>query len=588
MDGVDQAVDNSTSERGIAPGLNDRDRLRVEVIQELLSAPDRSTYRQRQQAAAERLNLSVSSVQRLVRAWKQQGVAGVRCRDRCDRGQFRISSDWQGFIVKTYREGNRGSRQMSPAQVAVRVKVRAQELGVSDYPSHMSVYRLLKPIIAKAQQPKRSIGWQGSCLVLTTRDGQKLTVEWSNQVWQVDHTQVDVLLVDQSGRLLGRPWLTTVVDTYSRCVMGMHLGFDAPSAAVVCLSLRHAIMPKSYSASYQLQQAWDAYGLPQHLYTDGGKDFQSTHLEQVATVLGIGLHLRRRPADGGIVERPFGTFNSEFFSSLPGYVSSSVRNRSPAAESEACLTLLQLEQLLVRYIVDNYNQTIDARMKDQSRIGRWETGRIAQLPILSDRDLDICLMRRDRRSVYRNGYVQFANLVYQGEHLGGYAGESVMIRYDPRDITTIWIYQQQGDREVFLVRAHAQGWETEALAYAEAQAISRRLRESGKALSNQSMLNEVRDRDWAIENVQRQHRQERSARSTAVPKTAQVEVQPPPASVEALTAIEAEVEVQPAVIAPDMPSLIVPAPVVDKPPKPVPYVRVYEDYEQLKRESRGL
>jgi putative transposase len=160
--------------------------------------------------------------------------------------------------------------------------------------------------------------------------------------------------------------------------MGMHMGFDAPSSAVVCLALRHAILPKQYSSAYELQESWGTYGVPQYLYTDGGKDFRSQHLEQVATELGIVLCLRRKPSDGGIVERPFGTMNTQFFSSLPGYVSSNVETRSPMAETEACVTLLQLEQLLVRYIVDHYNPAIDARMGDQSRIGRWEAGRIAQ------------------------------------------------------------------------------------------------------------------------------------------------------------------------------------------------------------------
>lgn len=46
-----------------------------------------------------------------------------------------------------------------------------------------------------------------------------------------------------------------VVDTYSRCIMGMHVGFDAPSAAVVCLALRHAILPRQYSTAYELKQS---------------------------------------------------------------------------------------------------------------------------------------------------------------------------------------------------------------------------------------------------------------------------------------------------------------------------------------------
>lgn len=396
----------------------------------------------------------------------------------------------------------------------------------------------------------------------------ELAIEWSNQVWQCDHTKVDVLVVDRAGELLGRPWLTIVVDTYSRCVMGMHLGFDAPSSAVVCLALRHAILPKPYGSAYELKHNWDTYGLPQYLYTDGGKDFRSRHLEQVATELGIVLCLRRQPSDGGIVERPFGTFNTQLFSTLPGYVSSNVKERSPLAESEACLTLLQLEQLLVRYIADNYNLAIDARMGNQSRMGRWEAGRIAQLPLLGDRELDLCLMRRERRTVYRSGYLQLANLTYQGEHLAAYAGESVIVRYNPRDITTIWIYQLQESKEVFLTRAHAQGWETETLSYAEAQALSRHRREAGRALGNRAMLEEVRARDRLVKQLHQQQKPNSKA-------LAQPDVAP-----------------QYTPIGPSLPLANSPAtePVVPsesdpvKPKKPVPYVPVY-DYEELKRKA---
>ncbi|MEA5504405.1 Mu transposase C-terminal domain-containing protein [Halotia wernerae UHCC 0503] len=354
----------------------------------------------------------------------------------------------------------------------------------------------------------------------------------------------------------------------------MHIGFDAPSADVVCLALRHGILPKQYSAAYELKQAWGTYGLPQYLYTDGGKDFRSQHLEQVAAELGIVLCLRRKPADGGIVERPFGTFNREFFSTLPGYTNSNVRQRSPDAESNACLTLLQLEQLLVRYLVDNYNQAVDSRMGDQSRIVRWESGRIAQLPLLGDRELDICLMRRDRRTVYRSGYIQFANLSYQGEHLAAYAGESVIIRYNPQDITTVLIYQLQESREVFVTRAHAQGWETETLSYREAQAISQRRRKFGKAIDNRSMLDEVRDRDNTVKKLQRQ----RNKHNAGV-------IKPSTVSDAGLTkqACQSNQSEIPFVTTPveafgetDIETV--------KPKKPVPYVRVH-DYEQLKRQA---
>ncbi|HEY9660111.1 MAG TPA: Mu transposase C-terminal domain-containing protein [Allocoleopsis sp.] len=535
---------------------------RMRIIQQLLAARGTKTYTQVQRQAARSLGISVRSLRRLVKAWQELGVAGLLRQPRSDQGSVKVSQEWQDFIVKTYKDGNRGSRQMSPAQVVVQVQARAQTLGVEDYPGRTTVYRILRPHIEKVQQ-KRSLGWRQDRLTLHTREGLAIAIEWSNQVWQVDHTRADVLVADQFGEVLGRPWLTIVVDTYSRCIMGIHVGFDAPSAAVVCLALRHAILPKQYGSAYELQQSWGTYGIPQYLYTDGGKDFRSQHLEQVATELGIVLCLRRKPSDGGIVERPFGTFNTQFFSTLPGYVNSNVEKRSPKAETEACLTLLQVEHLLVRYLVDSYNQAIDARMGDQSRIGRWEAGRIAQLRLMGDRELDQCLMRRDRRRVYRSGYLQFANLTYQGEHLAAYAGESVIVRYNPRDITTIFIYQQQETKEVFLTRAHAMGWETETLSYAEAQALSQRRREAGKAIGHQSMLEEVRDRDRRVKQVQRQQRQKLDAVPVGPPTFART---------------------TPADAVPPVPPTTEPAVEEEKPKKPVPYVRVL-DYEQMKREA---
>lgn len=555
---------------------------RIEVIQQLLAAQGSEHYGQVQQQAALKLGISVRSLQRLVQAWHKQGVAGLYRQRRRDYGQVQTSAFWHDFILKTYREGNRGGRRMSRAQVAVRVKVQAQELGIDDYPSHMTVYRLLQPQIDKRERKQRvrSLGWKGSSLIVKTREGLEIAVEWSNQVWQCDHTKVDVLVVDQSGEILGRPWLTTVIDTYSRCVVGVHLGFDAPSAEVVCLALRHAILPKQYTGAYELQQSWGTYGIPQYLYTDAGKDFKSQHLEQVTTELGIVCCLRRKPSDGGIVERPFGTFNSELFSTLPGYTGSDVSKRPPQAEEQACITLLQIEKLLVRYIVDRYNQGIDARMGCQTRIGRWEAGCIAQPSLLGERELDICLMRRARRIVYRGGYIQFANLTYQGEHLAGYAGEAMVVRYNPRDITTILIYQVQGSLEVFLTRAHAIGLETESLSFAEAVAISRRLRQAGSVVTNQSLLAEVRDRDATVNKLQRQNKKKRNtnnisrqvfermpATNTLIEKV-EVEAQTSHPVMETSSSEEED----------DSDAEVV------KPTKPVPNVRVY-DYEELKREA---
>ncbi len=73
---------------------------------------------------------------------------------------------------------------------------------------------------------------------------------------------------------------------------------------------------------------------------------------QIGVQLGFTCILRDRPSEGGVVEHPFGTLNTELFASLPGYVGSNVQQRPEQAEKEACLTLREIEKRIVCYIVD--------------------------------------------------------------------------------------------------------------------------------------------------------------------------------------------------------------------------------------------
>ncbi len=534
---------------------------RLEALQGLKSYEGKSEYGRKQIEVAEELGISLRSLYRYIRRYRDQGLEGIIRRERSDQGQEKVNKEWQEFIIKSYRKGNNGMKSTSAAQIANLVKSRAKEQEEKNYPSRATVYRLIEVEKEKREKKRksRSIGWQGEQLEITTKEGIELSIaslaplaiEYSNQVWQCDHTLADILVVDSQGEILGRPILTTVVDTYSRCIVGIHIGMEGPSAAVTCLALRQAIMPKQYDVSYQLSNQWLTYGVPQYLYTDGGADFTSKHIDQIAASLGITLCLRRRPSDGGIVERPFGSINSEFFSTLPGYTTSRIKGHRTQVETEACITLEDLESLLVRYIVDRYNQMPDPRIGKQSRIARWETGRIVQPPLIGERELDILLMRQDCRRVYQGGYIRFANLVYRGEYLAGYAGESVVLRYNPRDISTLLIYRQQGAQDVFLTRAHAQYLDTEKLTLVEAKGISKRLREISKEITNRSVLKEISDRNRFVENLLK----EKS--SAVLPDDENV----------LATKIEELVE-------------------EDFDPKTLPKIKVY-DYEQL-RQNRGL
>ncbi|MEH1988072.1 MULTISPECIES: DDE-type integrase/transposase/recombinase [unclassified Nostoc] len=290
-DQVDKTSESADAKENnvIVTELSAEAKLRVEVLQSLIGSCDRKTYGIKLKQAAEKLGKTV----RTVKKYQEQGLSGVTEAERSDKGAYRIDDGWQDFIVKTYKEGNKDGRKMTPAQVAIRVQIRAGQLGLEKYPCHMTVYRVLNPIIERKEQKQkvRNIGWRGSRVSHQTRDSQTLDVHHSNHVWQCDHTKLDVMLVDQYGETLARPWFTKITDSYSRCIMGIYLGFDPPSSLVVALAMRHAMLRKQYSSEYKLYCEWGTYGVPENLFTDGGKDFRSEHLKQIGFQLGFECHL---------------------------------------------------------------------------------------------------------------------------------------------------------------------------------------------------------------------------------------------------------------------------------------------------------
>jgi putative transposase len=135
-----------------------------------------------------------------------------------------------------------------------------------------------------------------------------------NKMWQADHTQLDLMIVDASGRP-ARPWLTTVIDDHSRVIAGYFVFLGAPSALQTSLALRQAIWRKA-------DPRWAACGIPDVLYVDHGSDFTSHHLDQVAVDLRIELVYSTvaRPQGRGKIERLFGTLNTELLPELPGHL----------------------------------------------------------------------------------------------------------------------------------------------------------------------------------------------------------------------------------------------------------------------------
>ena len=101
---------------------------------------------------------------------------------------------------------------------------------------------------------------------------------------------------------IARPWLTIVIDDYSRAIAGYYLGFDPPSVMRTSVALRQGIWRKGHPH-------WQICGVPDVLYMDNGSDFTSRHLQQVAADLKIRLvfSIPGKPQGRERIERFFRT-----------------------------------------------------------------------------------------------------------------------------------------------------------------------------------------------------------------------------------------------------------------------------------------
>ena len=247
-----------------------------------------------------------------------------------------------------------------------------------------------------------------------------------NTMWQSDHTMLVILVVGTDGKPV-RPWLTTIIDDCSRAICGFSLFLGAPSAMNTALALHQAIWHKS-------EPTWPMCGIPEVLYVDHGSDFTSEHLTRTA----IDLHIRlvhsavARPQGRGKVERFFGTVNTELLAALPGHLAAGAPQPRPK------LSLAELDTALAAFVA-TYNARTHSELGTSPHTAWIAEGWLPRLPE-SLEELDGLLMTVARSRVVRRDGIHFQGLRYISPTLAGYVGQPVLVRYDPRDITEIRVF----------------------------------------------------------------------------------------------------------------------------------------------------
>lgn len=258
----------------------------------------------------------------------------------------------------------------------------------------------------------------------------------------IDHTLLDIeLKCRRTGLSLGRPWLSLMVDAFSRRVMALHLGFQPPDRSAVLMTLRAFV------------KRWNR--LPQMMMTDNGKDLIAQDVKQFLTSMGV--HFRLRPAGqprvGAPMERLFGTLNTQLVHNLEGNTELTKQVRmltgSHLPKRLANWNLANLYAVLEHWAFEFYDQqahpALDLSPREAFQRASRETGERPHRVIAFNQDFLIATCpsvgRGGERTVDRQRGVKVHNFYYQSPHFDNVllARKKFPVRYDPHDVSRVFV-----------------------------------------------------------------------------------------------------------------------------------------------------
>ncbi|MBG6510141.1 DDE-type integrase/transposase/recombinase [Pseudomonas aeruginosa] len=300
----------------------------------------------------------------------------------------------------------------------------------------------------------RSRGGQDAARPLQGAGGIPPEVTMPLEQVQIDHTVIDLIVVDERDRQpIGRPYLTLAIDVFTRCVLGMVVTLEAPSAVSVGLCLAHAACDKRpWLEGLNVEMDWPMSGKPRLLYLDNAAEFKSEALRRGCEQHGIRLDYRPpgQPHYGGIVERIIGTAMQMIHDELPGTTFSNPGQRGEYdSEKMATLTLRELERWLA-LAVGTYHGSVHNGLL-QPPAARWaEAVERVGVPAVVTRPTAFLVdfLPVIRRTLTRTGFV-IDHIHYYADALKPWIARrerlpAFLIRRDPRDIRRIWVLEPEG------------------------------------------------------------------------------------------------------------------------------------------------
>lgn len=266
----------------------------------------------------------------------------------------------------------------------------------------------------------------------------------------IDHTQLDVELRHSTKEpLMGKAWITLLIDSFSRRVLAFYLTFDSPSYRSCMSVIRECV--RRFNR------------LPESIYSDNGAEFRSIFYEKLVAQYKCDSQWRppTKPRFGAIIERFIHTLNKQFIHNLQGNTKIMKKARQVAKEVNpknfAVWTLPLLESSLDTYFFEEYDTNVHSGLGCSPR-EEYQRGMnkfpLPQPIIAYDEDFKINTLPttpKETAKVSRSGGISINGIRYQSSHLRKkkVIGLQVPIRYDPFNLAHAYAYIEKQWRECF-------------------------------------------------------------------------------------------------------------------------------------------
>lgn len=276
----------------------------------------------------------------------------------------------------------------------------------------------------------------------------------------LDATVCDIYLVNDAGKLAGRPILTVCIDAYSSLCCGYLLSWEGGVYSLRGLMLNIIQDKQKWCKKHGIfieKSQWDSNQLPALLVTDMGMEYQSENFEQITelgvTVINLPAY---RPELKGAVEKFFDLIQNTYKPHLKGkgVIEADYQERGAHDyRKDACLTMEDFEKVILHCIIyynshrmiENFPYT-EEMIKNQIppfANALWEWGRKqsgANLITVNKEQLILTLLPRTTGEFSRVGLkvnqMRYKNEDYTERYL---TGGKVTVSYNPDDVTVVWL-----------------------------------------------------------------------------------------------------------------------------------------------------